>query len=70
MRPSACNFLLALLQMEEICSSKLRSESVVTPSKVSLVFVLIGALHIDTLKGVVELKSKYHFPRLALRYYI
>ena len=67
MRSSACNFLQALLEMEEICSSKLRSESITTPSKVSLVFVLIGALPIDTLKGVVELKSKCHFPRLALR---
>ena len=41
MRPRACNFLLALLQMEEICWSKLSSESIKIPSKVSFVLVLI-----------------------------
>ena len=40
MPPKACNFLLALLQMEEICWSKLSSESIKIPSKVSFVLVL------------------------------
>ena len=58
MRPKACNFLLALLQMEEICWSKLSSESIKIPSKVSFVLVLIEASPIDTSVGVLELKSK------------
>ena len=58
MRPRACNFLLALLQMEEICWSKLSSESIKIPSKVSFVLVLIEASPIDTSVGVLELKSK------------
>ena len=58
MRPKACNFLLALLQMEEICWSKLSSESIKIPSKVSFVLVLSGALPIDTSVGVLELKSR------------
>ena len=41
MRPKACNSLLALLQMEEICWSKQSSESKKIPSKVSFVLVLI-----------------------------
>ena len=36
MRPRACNFLLALLQMEETYWSKLSSESVKIPSKVTV----------------------------------
>ena len=58
MRPRACNFLLALLQMEEtemegfFCASfKFLSE----------------ASPIDTSVGVLELKSKLHFPDLTLR---
>ena len=58
MRPNACNFWLALLQMEEICWSKLSSESIKIPSKVSFVLVLIGASPIDTSIGILELKSK------------
>ena len=58
MRPKACNFLLALLQMEEICWSKLSSESIKIPSKVSFVLVLIEASPIDTSVGLLELKSK------------
>ena len=58
MRPKACNFLLALLQMEEICWSKLSSESIKIQSKVSSVLVLIQASPIDTSVGVLELKSK------------
>ena len=67
MRPRACNFLLALLQMEEICWSKLSSESIKIPSKVSFVQVLSEASPIDTSVAVLELKSKCHFPGLALR---
>ena len=40
MRPRACNFLLALLQMEDTCWSKLSSESIKIPSKASFVPVL------------------------------
>ena len=58
MRSRACNFLLALLQMEEICWSKLSSESIEFPTKVSFVLVLSEASRIDTLVGVLELKSK------------
>ena len=58
MRPKACNFLLALLQMEEICRSKLSSESIKIPSKVSFALILIEASPIDTSVGVLELKSK------------
>ena len=53
--------------MEEICWSKLSSESITIPSKVSFVVVLIEASPIDTLVGVLELKNKCHFPRLALK---
>ena len=58
MRPRACNFFLALLQMEEICWSKLSSESIKIPSKVSFVLVLIEASPIDTSVRVLKLKSK------------
>ena len=58
MRPKACNFFLALLQMEEICWLKLSSEPIKIPSKVSFVLVLIEASPIDTSVGVLELKSK------------
>ena len=58
MRPRACNFLLALLQMEETCWSKLSSESIKIPSKVSFVLVLSEASPIDTSVGVLELKSR------------
>ena len=57
MRPRACNFLLALLQMEETCWSKLSSESIKNSSKVSFVLVLSEASPIDTLVGVLELRS-------------
>ena len=58
MRPRACNFLLALLQMEETWWTKLRPESIKIPSKVSFVLVLSEAPPIDTSVGVLELKSK------------
>ena len=58
MRPKACNFLLALLQMEEICWSKLSSESIKVPSKASFVLVASEGLPVDTSVGVLELKSK------------
>ena len=57
MRPKACNSLLALLQMEEICWSKLSSESKKVPIKVSFVPVLIEVSPIDTSVGVLGLKS-------------
>ena len=52
MRPKACNFLQALVQMEEISWSKLSSESIKIPSKVSFALVLIEASPIDTSVGV------------------
>ena len=58
MRPRACNFLLALLQIEELCWSKLSSESIKIPSKVSFGLVLIEVSPIDTSFRVLELKSK------------
>ena len=58
MLPIACNFLVALLEREKTFSSKLSSESIVIPSKVSFVPVLIKALPVDTSIGVVEPKSK------------
>ena len=51
-RPKACNFWLALLQMEEIYWSKLSPESIKIPSKVSFALVLIEASPIDTSVGV------------------
>ena len=58
MRIRAYNFLLALLQMEKRCWSKLSSESIVFPSKVSIVLVVSETSPIDTLKGVFVLRSK------------
>ena len=59
MHPRACsNFLLALLQMEETCWSKLSNESIKIPGQVSFVLVLSEASPIDTSVGVLELKSK------------
>ena len=58
MRPKACNFLLALLQMEETCWSKLSSESIKVPSKISFVLVLIEASSTDISVGVLELNNK------------
>ena len=40
MHPRACNFLLSLLQMEETCWSKLSSESIKIPSKISFVLAV------------------------------
>ena len=54
--------------MEEICWSKLSSESVKITSKVSFVLVLIEVLPIDISVGVLEFKSKWHFPGMALRW--
>ena len=51
LRPKACNFKLDLPQMEEICSSKLGSESIKIPSKVSLALILIEATPIDNQSG-------------------
>ena len=59
MRPRACNFLLALLQIEERCWSKLSSESVMIPRKVSVVLVVSETSPIDILIGVFELRSKW-----------
>ena len=67
MPPRACNFLLALLHMEEPCWSKLSSESIKISSKVSFVLVLSEASPIDTSVEFLELKSEWHFPGLALR---
>ena len=53
MRPRACNLLVALLQMEETCWSKLRSESIKIPSKVSFVLVVSEGSPIDTSVGVL-----------------
>ena len=58
MCPNARNSLLALLQIEEICWSKLSSESMKIPSKVSFMLVLIEASPIYILVRVLELKSK------------
>ena len=43
--------MLDLLQMEELCCSKLSSESIKIPSKVSFVLVLIEATPIDNQLG-------------------
>ena len=58
LRPRTCNFLLALLQIEETCWSKVSSESIKLPSKVSFAPVLSEVSPIDTSVGVLELKSK------------
>ena len=68
MRPRACNFLQALLQMEERCWSELSSESIIIPSKVSVVLVVSETSSIDTLIGVLVLRSKWLLPGLALRW--
>ena len=68
MRPRAYNFLLALLQMEETCWSKLSTESIKVPSNVSFVLFVSEASPIDTSVGVLELKSEWHFPGLAIRW--
>ena len=54
----ACNFLLALLQMEERCWSKLYFEPIMIPSDV--LFVLLGneKSPIDTLVWGFVLQSK------------
>ena len=59
-RPRTCNLLLALLQMEETCWSKLSSVSIKIPSKVSFLLVVSEASPIDTSVGVLELTSKRH----------
>ena len=58
MRPRACNFLLSLLQIIGTCWSKLSSQSIKIPSKVSFELVLSEASPIDASVGVLELKSK------------
>ena len=68
MWPRACNFLLALLQIQETCWSKLSSELIKIPSKVSFVLVVSETSPIDTSVGVLELKRKWCFPELALRW--
>ena len=65
----ACNFSLALLQVEKTCWSKLGSEPMNIPSKVSLVVVVNEASLTDRSAGVLELKSKLHFLGLYLRDY-
>ena len=58
MPPGACNFLLALLQMEKIYWAKLSSELIKIPSKVSFVLLVSEASPIDISVGILELKSK------------
>ena len=58
MRSKACNFLLALLQTEETCWSRLSYESIKIPSKVSFVLIVSEASQIDTSDDVLELKRK------------
>ena len=58
MRCRARNSLLGLRQMEETCWSKLSSESIKIPSKVSFVLVLSEASPIEALMEILELKSK------------
>ena len=57
MRPKACNFLLALLQIVETYWSKLSYESINIPSKVSFVLTVSEALLTDTSVGVLEPKT-------------
>ena len=68
MRPRARNFLLALLQMERRCWSKLSPKSVMIPSKVSVLLVVSDTSLIDTLIKVFVLRSKWLLPKLALRW--
>ena len=58
MRPRACNFLLALLQVEQTCWLILSSESINIPSKVFFVLVVSEASPVDTSVGLLELNSK------------
>ena len=65
MRPRAYNFLLALIHIEETCWSNLSSESIKIPSEVSSVLFSSEASSTDSSDGVLELKSKRHFPRFV-----
>ena len=65
MRPKACNFEI---QSEERCWSKLRSESFMIPSKVSVVLVVSETSPIDTLVGLFVLRSKWPLPGLVFRW--
>ena len=56
MRPRAFNFLLALLQMEEACWTKMSFESIKIPSKVSFELVVREASPTDTPVGALDLK--------------
>ena len=53
MCPRACNFLLALLEMEEKCQSKLSSKSIKIPSKVSFVLAVSEESPTDKSVGVL-----------------
>ena len=53
MCPRACNFLLALLEMEEKCQSKLSSKSIKIPSKVSFVLAVSEVSPTDKSVGVL-----------------
>ena len=65
--PRVCNFLLALLKTEERCLSKLSSESIMIPSKISVVLVSKTS-PIDPLTEVFVLSSKWLLTGLALRW--
>ena len=67
MRPRACNFLLALVQMKETCWSKLSSESIKIPSKVSFVLVVSEAAPIDNGTNFCEDKC-LQFSRILLNF--
>ena len=67
MCPRACNFVLALLQLEKRCWPKLSPESIMIPSKVSVVLVVNETSPTDTLIGVFVLRIKWLIPGLALR---
>ena len=54
---TASNLLLVLLQMEERCWSKLSSESILIPSKVSAELVVCKTSSIDTLIEVLCLEE-------------
>ena len=66
MGPRACNLLLALLQTEERCWSKLSSESIMILRKVSVELVVSETSPIGTLIGLFVLRSKWLLPRLVL----
>ena len=66
--PRVCNFLLALLKTEERCLSKLSSESIMIPSKISVVLVVSKTSLIDPLTEVFVLSSKWLLTGLALRW--